>query len=116
MGRDELENLVRAALEAATERGVDQAEVVTSIDTGLAATARLGPATTVQHAVVASGASGRPPSTSPARASHDPVSMSINRQESSTRGRASTLSRSRDASGASTEVRRAADRDVARAP
>ncbi len=42
MGRDELEILVRAALEAATERGVDQAEVVTSIDTGLAATARLG--------------------------------------------------------------------------
>ena len=42
MGRDELENLVRTALEAATNRGVDQAEVVTSIDTGLAATARLG--------------------------------------------------------------------------
>ena len=42
MGRDELESLVRMALELATERGVDQAEVVTSMDTGLAATARLG--------------------------------------------------------------------------
>ena len=42
MGRNELENLVRMALEVASERGVDQAEAVTSVDTGLAATARLG--------------------------------------------------------------------------
>ena len=49
MGRDELENLVRTALEAATERGVDQAEVVTSIDTGLAATARLGDVESLEY-------------------------------------------------------------------
>jgi PmbA protein len=42
MGREELESLVRAALEEAKARGVDQAEVAASIDTGLAATARLG--------------------------------------------------------------------------
>ena len=42
MGREELESLVRMALDVAKERGVDQAEVVTSVDTGLAATARLG--------------------------------------------------------------------------
>jgi len=42
MGREELEGLVRVALEEATRRGVDQAEVTTSSDTGLSATARLG--------------------------------------------------------------------------
>jgi PmbA protein len=42
MGREELEVLVRAALEEAKARGVDQAEVAASVDTGLAATARLG--------------------------------------------------------------------------
>lgn len=42
MGRHELEALVRAALEEAKARGVDQAEVAASGDTGLAATARLG--------------------------------------------------------------------------
>lgn len=42
MGREELEALVRAALEEARERGADQAEVAASSDTGLAATARLG--------------------------------------------------------------------------
>ncbi len=42
MRRDELESLVRAALEEAQARGVDQAEVAASSDTGLAATARLG--------------------------------------------------------------------------
>ena len=42
MGREELEALVRAALEEAKARGVDQAEVAASSDTGLAATARLG--------------------------------------------------------------------------
>ena len=42
MGREELEALVRVALEDAKARGVDQAEVAASNDTGLAATARLG--------------------------------------------------------------------------
>lgn len=42
MGREELEILVRTALEEATQRGVDQAEVAASVDRGLAATARLG--------------------------------------------------------------------------
>jgi len=42
MGRKELENLVRMALEEATRQGVDQAEVAASNDTGLSATARLG--------------------------------------------------------------------------
>ena len=42
MGREELEALVRAALEEAKARGVDQAEVAASSDSGLAATARLG--------------------------------------------------------------------------
>ena len=42
MGREELESLVRAALEEATRRGADQAEVAASSDTGLSATARLG--------------------------------------------------------------------------
>jgi PmbA protein len=42
MGREELETLVRTALEEATRRGVDQAEVAVSSDTGLSATARLG--------------------------------------------------------------------------
>jgi PmbA protein len=42
MGRDELEALVRMALDEATQRGVDQAEVAASSDTGLSATARLG--------------------------------------------------------------------------
>jgi PmbA protein len=42
MGREELEALVRTALEEATQRGVDQAEVAVSSDTGLSATARLG--------------------------------------------------------------------------
>jgi len=42
MGREELEALVRIALEEARQRGVDQAEVVVSSDTGLSATARLG--------------------------------------------------------------------------
>jgi PmbA protein len=38
----ELEALVRMALEAAREKGVDQAEAAASSDTGLSATARLG--------------------------------------------------------------------------
>jgi PmbA protein len=42
MEREELETLVRIALEEAKQRGVDQAEVVVSSDTGLSATARLG--------------------------------------------------------------------------
>jgi PmbA protein len=42
MGREELEALVRIALEEAKQRGVDQAEVAVSSDTGLSATARLG--------------------------------------------------------------------------
>jgi PmbA protein len=42
MGREELEALVRSALEEATQRGADQAEVAASSDTGLSATARLG--------------------------------------------------------------------------
>ena len=42
MGREELESLVRTALEEAVKRGVDQAEVAASSDTGLSATARLG--------------------------------------------------------------------------
>lgn len=42
MGREELENLVRMALEEATQRGVDQAEAVATSDTGLSVTARLG--------------------------------------------------------------------------
>jgi len=42
MGREELEALVRTALEEATRRGVEQAEVAVSSDTGLSVTARLG--------------------------------------------------------------------------
>ena len=42
MGREELETLVRTALEEAIKCGVDQAEVAVSSDTGLSATARLG--------------------------------------------------------------------------
>jgi PmbA protein len=42
MGREELEGLVRQALEEAKKCGVDQAEVAVSSDTGLSATARLG--------------------------------------------------------------------------
>lgn len=42
MGRSELEALVRMALDEARKRGVDQAEVAVSHDTGLSATARLG--------------------------------------------------------------------------
>ena len=42
MERKELEALVRMALEEARQRGVDQAEVGVSSDTGLSATARLG--------------------------------------------------------------------------
>lgn len=40
--REELENLVTLALDEARRRGVDQAEVAISHDTGLSATARLG--------------------------------------------------------------------------
>ncbi len=42
LGQQELEALVRMALEEATEQGVDQAEVAASHDLGLSATARLG--------------------------------------------------------------------------
>ena len=42
MERKDLEALVQMALEEASQQGVDQAEVAASIDTGLAATARLG--------------------------------------------------------------------------
>jgi PmbA protein len=42
MGRDELETLVRLALDEALQRGVDQAEVAASSDTGISVTARLG--------------------------------------------------------------------------
>ncbi len=42
LGRDELESIVRMALDEARDLGVDQAEVAASHDTGLAATARLG--------------------------------------------------------------------------
>jgi len=42
MGREELEALVRLALDEAMQRGVDQAEVAASSDTGISVTARLG--------------------------------------------------------------------------
>jgi PmbA protein len=42
MGREELEALVRLALDEAIQRGVDQAEVAASSDTGISVTARLG--------------------------------------------------------------------------
>ena len=42
LGPDQLEALVRMALEEAERKGVDQAEVAASHDIGLAATARLG--------------------------------------------------------------------------
>jgi PmbA protein len=42
MGPEELESLLRLALDEAVRRGADQAEVVASVDTGLSATARLG--------------------------------------------------------------------------
>ncbi len=42
LGPDQLEDLVRMALEEADSKGVDQAEVAASHDIGLAATARLG--------------------------------------------------------------------------
>ena len=42
MGPEELESLVRLALDEAGRHGADQAEVAASVDTGLAATARLG--------------------------------------------------------------------------
>ncbi len=42
LGREELEGLVALALDEARGRGVDQAEVAASQDTGLSATARLG--------------------------------------------------------------------------
>lgn len=42
LGRDELEALVRYAIDEARREGVDQAEVAASHDIGLAATARLG--------------------------------------------------------------------------
>lgn len=42
LGPGELETMIRLALDEATSRGVDQAEVAASHDTGLAATARLG--------------------------------------------------------------------------
>lgn len=42
LGREDLEGIVRLALDEAQKRGVDQAEVAASHDIGLAATARLG--------------------------------------------------------------------------
>ena len=42
LGPEELESLVRMALDEACRRGVDQAEVAASHDMGLSATARLG--------------------------------------------------------------------------
>lgn len=42
MGQEDLENIVRLALDEAQKHGVDQAEVAASHDIGLAATARLG--------------------------------------------------------------------------
>ena len=42
LGQQELESLVRLALEEATQQGVDQAEVAASHDIGLSTTARLG--------------------------------------------------------------------------
>ncbi len=42
LGREDLEGLVALALDEAKKRGVDQAEVAASQDTGLSATARLG--------------------------------------------------------------------------
>lgn len=42
LGREELENVVKLALDEARSLGVDQAEVAASHDQGLAATARLG--------------------------------------------------------------------------
>ncbi len=42
MGPNELEAIVQTALDDARKMGVDQAEVAASIDTGLAATARMG--------------------------------------------------------------------------
>jgi predicted Zn-dependent protease len=42
LGQQELEALLRFALEEATQQGVDQAEVAASHDIGLTTTARLG--------------------------------------------------------------------------
>ncbi|MBT8102854.1 MAG: metalloprotease PmbA [Gammaproteobacteria bacterium] len=42
LGREDLESLVKLALDEAMQRGVDQAEAAASHDTGLSATARLG--------------------------------------------------------------------------
>jgi PmbA protein len=48
LGRDELEKMVRIALDEAQRLGVDQAEVAASQDTGLSATARLGDVETLE--------------------------------------------------------------------
>jgi len=49
MGRKELEALVHMALEEVMQRGVDQAEVAASSDTGISATARLGDAENLEY-------------------------------------------------------------------
>ena len=48
-GNDELEALVRRALEEAVASGVDQAEVAASRDIGLSVTARLGEVESLEH-------------------------------------------------------------------
>ena len=49
LGRNELESLVRLALDEAKQRGVDQAEVAASQDTGLSATARMGDVESLEY-------------------------------------------------------------------
>jgi len=49
LGRTELENLVRLALDEAQQRGVDQAEAAASQDTGLSTTARLGEVESLEY-------------------------------------------------------------------
>jgi PmbA protein len=49
LGRSELENLVRLALDEAQQRGMDQAEAAASQDTGLSTTARLGEVESLEY-------------------------------------------------------------------
>ena len=49
LGRAELEDLVKLALDEATQLGVDQAEAAASQDTGLSATARLGDVESLEY-------------------------------------------------------------------
>lgn len=49
LGRSELENLVKLALDDAQQRGMDQAEAAASQDTGLSTTARLGEVESLEY-------------------------------------------------------------------